>query len=323
MDDLFLELLGERIRVRTGDPRIRAGVLDAAPLLVCSPTSEAPDLSFTLRPICAADRLPDFSSYERRAESVQRDFALHGRGDERWVVVGGKSAASYDLETGRVEGFVHPDHLADTWTIGHRLFFIPLLEWMRRRGRFPLHGSCFLAADGCGVVVSGASGVGKSTATLAAIAAGCPFVADDTLFAARRDGEIRLDPFPEPVKVGPKSAAFFPEWEGRLARKGHKFVLSEELIPSPGRLSDVRPDLLLFPEIRAIDRSRFESLSPHEAMVRLLPQSVLPADRLQMEDHIAVLEALVGQARGYLLLFGRDLRELPARIEELIASPAS
>ena len=94
--------------------------------------------------------------------------------------------------------------------IGHRLFFIPLLEWMRLRGYYPVHGSCFRIGRRW-VVVSGPSGAGKSTAVLSAIAAGAPFVADDTLFVSLRDEAIRLDCFPETVKVGKGTAHFFPE----------------------------------------------------------------------------------------------------------------
>ena len=42
MNDLFLELLGERIRVRYGEARIREALLEAAPLLVRSPFPDDP-----------------------------------------------------------------------------------------------------------------------------------------------------------------------------------------------------------------------------------------------------------------------------------------
>ncbi|MFH1278800.1 MAG: hypothetical protein ABIK65_10525 [Candidatus Eisenbacteria bacterium] len=318
MDTLFLELLGHRIRVLCGGDRIREGVLEAAFLLVRDPFDDSPDLSFDLRVRGDGDPVPDFAGWERKAESACGDFTLYGRAGESWVAVEEKSAARYDLPSGRVEGYVHPDHLEDGWVVGHRLFFIPLLEWLRDRGRFPLHGSCF-RVGGRGVVVCGSSGVGKSTAALAAIAAGCPFASDDTLFLTRAGGEVLLDPFPEPVKVGRGTAAYFPEWKGRLVQKGRKFLLGEDLLPPPGRISGVRPELLLFPEIHDSDRSEFESLSPHEAMVRLLPQSVLPADRDRVEEHISLLRDLVGQVRSHRLLFGRDLRRLPYRIERFMA----
>lgn len=318
METLFLEILGYRIRVSCEGEQIRAGVLEAAPLLVRDPFDGAPDLSFDLRLGTDGHPIPDFAGLPRKAESACGDFTLHDRGGENWIAVEGKSAARYDLAAGRVDGFVHDDHVEDGWVVGHRLLFIPLLEWLRCRNRFPLHGSCFLVA-GRGVVVCGPSGVGKSTAALAAIAAGCPFSSDDTLFATRVDGDVLLDPFPEPVKVGRGAAAFFPEWEGRLVLKGQKFLLPEDLLPPPGRVSAVKPELLLFPEIRDSSRSEFEPLSPHEAMVRLLPQSVLPAGRTRMEEHISILSDLVAQADSHRLLFGRDLRRLPSRIERFLA----
>jgi hypothetical protein len=316
VDTLYLDLIGGRIRVTGDSPRIREGVLGAVPLLACAPFDGPPDLAYDFRTLAPGEPLPDFSTYRNEAGSTAQDFEFLRKGGERWVVVGRRSAARFALEEGSVHVRVHRDHLEDPWTIGHRLFFLPLLEWMRCRGLYPLHGSSFLAG-GRGVVVCGPSGVGKSTATLAAIAAGCPFAADDTLFAVRKGGTVALRPFPEPVKVGAETARFFPELRDRLRSIGPKYLLSEEALPPPGRVSEVVPEVLLFPEIADRERSRFDPLTGEEAMVRLLPQSVLPSDRDQVEAHIGILADLVRQAPAYRLRFGRDPRDLPARVAGL------
>ena len=77
------------------------------------------------------------------------------------------------------------------------------------------------------------------------------------------------------------------------------------------------PNILLFPEIMNRETSAFEPIPPHEAMIRLMPQSVLPARRDAMERHIRILSRFVESVRSYRLLFGRDLRRLPERIAEL------
>jgi hypothetical protein len=316
MERLHLDLIGERILVECGETSIREGILEAAPLLACPPFAEEADLVFTFRARSDADAFPDLARGRNEAVSAEGDFVFWRSERERWLVVGGKSAARFDREGGRVAVLVHPDHAGDPWIIGHRLFFLPLIVWMRYRGRYPLHGSCFVVG-GRGVVVCGPSGAGKSSATLAAVASGCPFVADDTLFALRSEGSIVLKPFPEPLKVGEGTSRFFPELRDRWLRKGRKLLFPEEALPPPGRIAEVRPALLLFPTIVDQERSRFERLSGGEAMARLLPQSVLPADREEIEAHIDLLADLVHQAATYRLLFGRDIAELPARIAEL------
>ncbi|MBN1827102.1 MAG: hypothetical protein JW958_12665 [Candidatus Eisenbacteria bacterium] len=321
MQNLYLSLLGERIRVRSADSTIVERILDVAHQLRTEPFDDPPDLSFRFHVEDGARDLPDFDRMEELGASPYHDFSLYGAGEEGWIVVDGKSIASYRLDRGEVEGRIHPDHLPGGWVIGHRLFFIPLLEWMRHRGHYPVHGSCF-RVDRRWVVVSGPSGAGKSTAVLSAIAAGAPFVADDTLFVSLEEEAIRLDSFPESVKVGKGTARFFPEWKEHLVPSGRKFLLPEERLPGPGRRTGVTPSLLLFPEIVNRARSEFEPLPPHEAMIRLMPQSVLPARRDAMERHIRILSRFVESVRSYRLLFGRDLRRLPERIAGLQEAPS-
>ncbi|MFH1679441.1 MAG: hypothetical protein ABIH26_02210 [Candidatus Eisenbacteria bacterium] len=316
MERLYMDLIGERIRVDCAEASVREGVIEAAPLLECPPFAEAPGLAYSFRTRSPGEPLPDLSSCRCDGVSAAQDFVFWRSGSERWLVVEGKSAARILLEEGRIDVLIDPEHLRDSWTIGHRLFFLPLLEWMRYRGRYPLHGSCFVS-KGRGVIVCGPSGAGKSSATLSAIASGCPFVADDTLFMLRKDGSVVLNPFPEPLKVGEGTSRFFPGLKDRLIPKNRKLLLPEDALPPPGRITEARPEVLLFPEIVDRARSRFERLPDSEAMARLLPQSVLPADREQVEAHIAILADLVSQVAAYRLLFGRDLPELPARVSEL------
>jgi hypothetical protein len=314
---LHLELLGQRVRVEGEDIWVREGVLAAAPLLARPPSPDPPHLVYSFRALGPSESLPPLDGYRSEAESAAHDFVFLRKGDKRCLVVDGKSVACFGLEEGRVEALVHPDHARDPWIVGHRLFFLPLLEWMRLRGYYPLHGSCFVAGEAA-VVVCGPSGVGKSTATFAAIAAGCPIVADDTLFVSRKGGRVVLHPFPEPVKVGAGTARAFPELRTSLRQVGAKFVLPEEELSRGGRVSEAIPRLLLFPEIVDREESSFEPLSGEQAMVRLLPQSVLPADRERVEAHMSTLQELVRQAPAYRLEFARDFRRLPALAAELV-----
>ncbi len=62
-------------------------------------------------------------------------------------------------------------------------FTIPLMEVMKRRGRFPLHAGC-VAKEGRGLLLAGTSGSGKSTLTAALVRDGWDFLSDDTVFIA-------------------------------------------------------------------------------------------------------------------------------------------
>ncbi len=318
-ENLHLELLGERFHLRATNRETIDAILAAAVLLADGAndsTGKKPHLTFTFRdaPDGYEPRVPGGAP---RAVSGQRDFVIFADGEELLVVVENRSMARCRFDAGEVTVDIHPVHRTNGWIIGHRLFFLPLLEWMRFRGWYPIHGSCF-QVDGRTVLVSGASGAGKSTAALAALASGCPIVSDDTLFACRSGRSVLLDPFPEPIKIGKGSMRFFPEWEGKLHERFNKFIMPEENLPGGRRLFGVSPDILLFPRIVESDATTFSSLSGEEALVRLLPQSVLPAPHGTMQRHIDLLGELVEQVESYRLLFGRDVRALPDRIRTLL-----
>lgn len=313
---LHLDLLGERILVEAAEESMLPGVRRAAILFLSDDETVTPELTFTFRYVAEGD--DEFEpGGALRAVSEQKDFEIYGWGDDMDVVVERRSVARCRFGEGTVDVRVHPDHRGNDWIAGHRLFFIPLLEWMRHRNWYPVHGSCF-RVDGRTVVVTGPSGCGKSTAALSAIAAGCPVLSDDTLFARREGRIIRLDAFPEPIKIGRGSGRFFPEWLERFEETMGKLALAEGELPGGCRLSGVTPDYLLFPEITGEEKTRFRPMEKEAALIRLLPQSVLPEGAEVMQRHIDLLGEMVEQTETYYLLFGRDARHLPDRIRDLL-----
>ncbi len=315
MSVLHMELLGERLRIEAPSPGMLEGVRRAAILFNTSDDTDRADLIFRFQAL-ERDSDPILPAGTPRAVSEQKDFEVFSEGDDLTVVVEGKSVARCRMAEGTVDVSIHAAHLDNWWVIGHRLFFIPLLEWMRLRGWYPLHGSCF-QVDGRTIVVCGPSGSGKSTAALSALAAGCPIMSDDTLFARRGGTAIFLDAFPEPIKIGKGSARFFPEWSDRFSKGVGKLILAEDQLPGKGRVSGAIPDFLLFPVIQKDGETSICPMSKEEALIRLLPQSVLPAGPDLIQRHLDLLGELVEKTETYSLQFGRDARALPDRIRSI------
>ncbi len=313
---LQMELLGERLHVNAAREDLLTGIRHAGVLLLCEESDKSPQLTFSFdlaksgHPPCVPPGAP-------RAVSEQKDFEIYPEGDNFVVVVEQKSTAHCRYDDCVVTISVHPDHQTNSWIIGHRLFFIPLLEWMRYKNWYPIHGACF-QIDGRTIVVSGPSGSGKSTAALSAIASGCTILSDDTLFARREGTIIRLDAFPEPVKIGSGSARFFPEWSNQFIEGHGKFSISESELPGEKRITGATPDYLLFPEIVEKERTELVPLGKETALIKLMPQSVLPEGHEVMQRHIDLLGELVEQTETYSLLFGRDVRDLPDRIRSIL-----
>jgi hypothetical protein len=126
--------------------------------------------------------------------------------------------------TGLVQSVMHgggPGTVLATYPF----FTIPLMEVMKRIGRFPLHAGC-VARQGRGVLLAGTSGSGKSTLTAALVRDGWDFLSDDTVFLTREAGPTRAWGFPDQIDCSDNTA-------GMLAELGH-LVGTPTLAPRPG-----------------------------------------------------------------------------------------
>jgi hypothetical protein len=78
--------------------------------------------------------------------------------------------------------------------------FVALTHLLAQHDRHLFHGGA-VAADGRAVLVVGATGTGKSTAVLGAIAAGWSTLGDDMIVLRRVDGGLSVEGVPRPVAV--------------------------------------------------------------------------------------------------------------------------
>lgn len=316
---LHMAILSRGVRVHSDEEHFHVAIREAFPHLEIGPgaTGDGPDttLDYHFSVGTKSDLFVD-SLGDPIAHSI--DFNLYHWKDSLVVSAGARSFARCLWNDMRVEVTVHPDDRENDWVVAHRLFFLPLLEWMRREGHYPLHAAGFQVA-GMTVLVSGPSGSGKSTSSLAALAAGAPFLTDDTLFVSRdRTGALVLNPFPEPVKIGQGSARWFPNWHDDFVTRNGKFTLPEEKLPGGGRLTNCAPGLLLFPSFSNEPITKFDPMTRAEAMVRLLPQSAIPSSADVLQSHMNLLGDLVEASEPHFFRFAKDVPDLVGHIERLI-----
>ncbi len=318
---LHMTLLSQSARVRSDEERYLFAIRDAFPHLEATPTAAPgiyPDsrpLQYTYKEGRKSDLFID-SLGDPIAHSL--DFNLYHWKNSFLVSAGERSFAQCFWDDARVEVTVHPDDRENDWVVAHRLFFLPLLEWMRRAGYYPIHAAAFAVA-GRTILVSGPSGSGKSTTSLAALAAGAPFLTDDTLFVSRDPGGmLLLNPFPEPVKIGRESARWFPQWRQDFVERHGKISLPDNKLPGGGRMTNCAPGLLLFPSFSEEKVTSFEPMSRSEAMVRLLPQSAIPSTARVLQSHMDLLGDLVEASDPYFFRFAADVPDLIAHIDRLV-----
>lgn len=195
-----------------------------------------------------------------------------------------------------------------TWLLSHPMVTLPLLEQLKRHGRYALHAAG-VVIDGRGVLLAGASGAGKSTLTLALLRAGAEFMSDDTvLLGAPEPGWTYA--FPDEIDLLEDSLALFPEllagtdlprWHGWRKRP-----LRHEDLFDAAPVERSRSRLLLFPEVAGRSASEATPLDPSTALELLAP-NVLLTEPNASQRHLDTLAALVSRCRCFRLHTGSDL----------------
>ena len=214
------------------------------------------------------------------------------------------------LADGRVAYSVARGH-DDLWMLSRPLFTIPLVELMKRHGRFSVHAAA-VAAAGRAIVLAGASGSGKSTLAVALTRAGFDFLADDMIFLSGAGEDVRALAFPDEIDVTDRTAGFFPELRhvvGRTPDGWPKHRVRHEDAFGAGIATDCHPGLLVFPSIGGDGPSVLERLEPHAALLELAP-NVLLTEAASSQQHLDALAALTSASRCYRLTAGRDFERV-------------
>ena len=146
------------------------------------------------------------------------------------------------------------------WLLSRPLLTLPLLEQMKRRGRYGVHAGA-VARDGRCVLLAGGSGSGKSTLTLACVAHGLDFMTDDLVFLSERDGGIEAAGLCEDADVLPRTVELVPSLAGVAtppARGFPKHAVAPESFLGARVASSARPAAVVLPQIAGTRDSRLD-----------------------------------------------------------------
>jgi hypothetical protein len=202
----------------------------------------------------------------------------------------------------------------------YHFFTIPLMEVMKRKGRFPLHAGC-VAKQGRGILLAGMSGSGKSTLTAALVRDGWDFLSDDTVFVARRAGATLAWCFSDEIDCSDETAGMFAELRHLVGaptlagRDKHPVDVEAAfgVLPVPV----CRPHALVLPAISGERKSVLTEVSASYALRELAP-NVLLTQRAATQAHLDVLAALVREVPCYKLATGTDLSLASRCLQEIL-----
>ena len=223
-----------------------------------------------------------------------------------------RAGETYVSVDGRLE-----DH---SWALSHPLLTIPLIEKLKRRGRFSVHAAG-VAIGGRGLVIPGSSGSGKSTLALALARAGFDFLGDDMVFLVRTEQGLRALAFPEAFDLTDDTVRLFPDLADLLEvpklQGWPKHQLRVEARFGAEIAWHCRPVALVFPQVSGRPQSRLTPLDHNEALLEILP-NILLSDPTSSQQHLEVLGQLVSSSACYRLETGTDFAEVSALLRELL-----
>ncbi len=211
------------------------------------------------------------------------------------------------------------------WLATHPLFTIPLLEMLKRRGKYGIHAAA-VARNDRSIILPGSSGAGKSTLTIALIRSGFDFLGDDITLVEDAEG-LKTLAFPEKADLTEETLPLFAELRS-VDREGRpagwpKYQLRMSDFYQSNVAWRTTPAAIVFPRVVQQHESLLLPLEKKEAFLHL-SASVLLTERDSTREHIKVLSELANSLPVFRLLSGRDLDQsisLLGKTALMIASP--
>jgi len=275
-----------------------------------------PDIDLTL------NLVPDLPAWQPAGQLVSESRLLRCAldGPNLSALFPEWGALSVNLATGTIRGALLPKALEHYGAFDDMLIIVlgPLL---RRRGFFSAHA--FAAAlDGQAVLLVGDIGAGKTTTGLSLLEAGWKLVSNDSPLLGRRGEGVLVYAFPGLLAAYDETLMRFESLQPFIGAADAPRV--KRAFPAHAAYGHVwqrqaAARLLLFPQVTpSLEASRIEPLSPRDALLALLPNTIEHWDRDFIAPHLAILQALVQTAPAFSLLLAPDISALPALIAGLL-----
>jgi len=161
----------------------------------------------------------------------------------------------------------------------------------------PLHCGC-LVKNGQGLLLAGASGVGKSTLALCLSLNGFAYLSDDCTYFSRSGSRLRAWGLPVPIKLLPDAARYFPQLSAREAAPSLNGEVAIHLDPETiglSRSSSCEPRWLVFIERTDEPGIAFNQISSKEAASRFSSnlETLPPCISGQRHHQLATINTVV------------------------------
>ena len=299
------------LRVEADDPaflgRIAAWLSDYRCDDDAAPAS-ARTIRAAYRAASTEERLkPTLSPLARETHS--NEVATYYQDGGAWVVAfraGG--FAIVDRERLRLTGAVNPKVVLPS-VLRFEEYMHPLHELFRQLDLYPLHAACVARRDR-GLLLLGPSGRGKSTLAADLVGRGFDFLSDDRCFVRETEERtVEALAFYEPFKLFASNVSHLRALRGadRLsADEASKQSFDIRAHYPERRQLRSRIAGLVFPQWSPEETSRLEPVAPGQALLELLPLTMVCFEPTSAKQQFDALGRLVASLPIVRLYLGRD-----------------
>lgn len=263
------------------------------------------------------------STIRHRQSSWQQPY-FRGR-DHLVIAVYGGGAMLFDLLGCRAVG-VFSEAMARDEEYWRRVIF-PVASGVISAsiGVVPLHCAT-LVRGGCGLHVSGLSGVGKSTLSVALAQRGFDLLSDDWTYFSGHQGGVSACGLPVPIKLLPAAQQFFPELRPLSPAVSLNGELAFEVDPaevfSAGRAFSCTPRRIVFLDRRPGVQPRWLRLMPEQVEDQFRPAlERMPECLRSARDKQHQIIGALAQLESWSLVCGGGPHQIAAEIDAVTASP--
>lgn len=198
-----------------------------------------------------------------------------------------------------------------------------LSVWYHDQDMQVIHAG-LVSRNGQGVLFPGMGGSGKSTSALACLSGGFDYLGDDYIgLQTLANGSFMGHSLYNSTWLEPDHMAHFPllpphAIHGRHPGEDKCLVLLSDLFPKRF-IPSTRIRALALPRIVETYATRFRPASKADALLQLAPSSLLALAPQPGAHGFQALAHLVRTVPSYWLELGRDLTEIPYRVQDLLA----
>ncbi len=280
-----------------------------------------PQIKFGLQVVeAAAIPPPDFPANLKLVSFDEIQKYYSGGKGILYTISPDKFMVTCNLKTLNAIGIISSKHANYRWLIFHQVFYPILAEMLKQLHLFNIHTAA-VSHNGAGIMFPAQAKSGKSTITVTMLQAGFDFLSDDICFVKKDSSRLVLLGFPEPIKIWDEFIQLFPELAFLQDQQGcshfKKSFSVEQVFPNSIQLQ-ATPEFLILPQIIDSPSSQLQPVSKTEALVELVPQSLMVANKNIVKHHLEILTQLVDTCNCFRLKAGRDILSIPQLIKDIL-----